>query len=93
MAETIEKVYYFNNPTVKNLRQQQENTFQQHPHKRHCGRTCLTIQRSQLLLPPGHEAISISFEGFDETELAGHYVPAPAQHSKPISEPGKSNLG
>lgn len=90
MAETIEKVYYFNNPTVKSLGMQQEIRFSNTLTSGIAGEPALPYNAVNLLLPPGHEAISISFQGFDETELAGYYVLAPAQHSKPISEPGKS---
>lgn len=44
----------------------------------------------KLLLPPGHEAVSISFEGTDEVELQGYYKLYPMQYSRPLSDKQKS---
>lgn len=46
----------------------------------------------KLLLPPGHEAVSISFEGKDKVELQGYYKLYPMQYSRPLSDQQKSSF-
>lgn len=87
-ADITEKVYYFSNPGVEHRGNQQIISFTNTLASGIAGEPVLPYHAINLLLPPGHEAIRISFEGFDETLLSGYYKLMPAQYSRPLSEPG-----
>lgn len=50
------------------------------------GEPALPWQAVKLLLPPGHEAVSITVEGTDQVTLSGYYTLYPMQHARPLSE-------
>lgn len=88
MADVVEKTYYFSNPKVDTKGMQQTISFNTTMPNGKAGEPVLPYQALNLLLPPGHEAVRISFEGFDETLLPGYYKLIPGQYSRPLSDPG-----
>lgn len=82
---TIEKTYYFKAPIVKQLAAEQAIEFENTSLQGVPGEPLLPYHAINLLLPPGEEAISLSVEGFDETEMPGFYKLQPAQYSRPLS--------
>ncbi len=82
---TIEKTYYFKAPVVKQMAAEQAIEFESTTQQGVAGEPLLPYQAINLLLPPGQEAISLSIEGFDETEMPGFYKLQPAQYSRPLS--------
>ncbi len=87
-AGIVEKTYYFGNPKIENKGTQQVLSFNNTLTSGIAGEPSLPYHAVNLLLPPGHEAIRISFEGFDETTLPGYFKLMPAQYSRPLSDPG-----
>lgn len=49
------------------------------------GEPSLPYYAVKLMLPPGHEAVSIDFSGSDKVNLNGYYKLYPAQPSRPVS--------
>jgi hypothetical protein len=87
-AQTVEKTYIIENPDfiksgnydlLKN-----KDMILAGP----AGSPALPYHSISLLLPPGHEAISITIEGIDKEKLVGNYYLYPMQYSRPISEGG-----
>ncbi len=84
-SETIRKTYTTSQPTIT-----VSNGF----HTISCdgmlvtgkvGEPGLPYNSVQLLLPPGHEAVSISIEGKNKVQLGGYIKLYPVQHSRPLS--------
>ena len=88
MADIVEKVYFFNHPRVENFGMQQTISFNNTRGSGIAGEPVLPYHALNLILPPGHEAVSISFEGFGETKVSGFYKLSPGQYSRPLSDPG-----
>jgi hypothetical protein len=87
-AGEIVKTYYIGNPKIEQNGLQQAIRFDQALLSGKPGEPMLPYFAVNLLLPPGQEAVRISFEGFDETTLPGYFKLMPAQYSRPLSEPG-----
>ncbi|NTW25880.1 MAG: hypothetical protein HGA37_14380, partial [Lentimicrobium sp.] len=88
MADVVEKVYYFSKPTVEHRGSRQLLSFDNTSASGIAGEPVLPYQAINLLLPPGHEAVRISYECFDETVVTGFFKLEAAQYSRPLSEPG-----
>jgi hypothetical protein len=82
---TLEKTYYFKAPVVRQMATEQAIEFESTTQQGIAGEPLLPYHAINLLLPPGQEAISVSIQGFDETEMPGFYKLQPAQYSRPLS--------
>lgn len=88
MADIVEKVYYFSNPKIEYRGMHQTIGFENTLFSGKVGEPGLPYHSLNLLLPPGHEAVRISFEGYGETTIPGNFKLMPAQFSRPLSDPG-----
>lgn len=87
-ADEIVKSYTIGKPQVQQKGLQQTVVFDQALLTGKPGEPVLPYFAVNLLLPPGHEAISIRFEGSGETLIPGNYNLVSGQYSRPLSEPG-----
>ncbi len=85
-SEVIRKTYDVTNHTITNVDGFQSISFDDMLIAGRTGEPGLPYYAVKLLLPPGHEAISISFEGNDKIELQGYYKLYPMQYSRPLSD-------
>jgi hypothetical protein len=84
-AGTVEYTYYFNSPVVKQAGTFQTITFDNAFLTGKTGEPALPYQAVRLLLPPGEEAISVSYNFENESILEGTYMLYPQQPSQPYS--------
>jgi hypothetical protein len=84
-AGTIEYSYYFTNPSVKEVNAFQTISFDNTFLTGKTGEPALPYQAVRLLLPPGEEAISVSYNFENESLLEGTYRLYPQQPSQPVS--------
>ena len=89
-AGEIVKTYYIGKPIIEQKGLLQSIRFDQSVLTGRSGEPMLPYLAVNLLLPPGHEAIRISFEGIDETYIPGSYRLPAGQYSRPLSDPGFS---
>lgn len=87
-AGEIVKTYYIGNPNIEQQGLQQAIRFDQALLSGKPGEPLLPYFAVNLILPPGHEAVRITFEGYDETTLPGYFKLMPGQYSRPLSDPG-----
>jgi hypothetical protein len=87
-ADEIVKRYTVGKPQVKQNGLQQTVNFDQAMLSGKPGEPVLPYFAVNLLLPPGHEAVSIRFEGSGETLIPGNFNLVSGQYSRPLSEPG-----
>ncbi|HNS16380.1 MAG TPA: C25 family cysteine peptidase [Bacteroidales bacterium] len=90
-AATIQKTYTFNDYTLIQKGDHSLITFEDCYLKGIQGEPVLPWYAVRLLLPPGHEAISVEFLGEEEMTLPGTYQIYPEQYVQPISS-GKSGI-
>jgi hypothetical protein len=84
-AGTVKYTYYFNAPVVKQSGTFQAFSFDNTFLTGKTGEPALPYQAVRLLLPPGEEAISVSYSFEDESVLEGTYMLYPQQPSQPTS--------
>jgi hypothetical protein len=84
-AQTIEKIYHFNQPVVSERDGYQQITFQNCLPIGQVGEPTLPWQSVSLMLPQGQEAVSIDVELSDFVELEGTFNLYPYQQPRPIS--------
>lgn len=87
-SQTLEHTFYFSDPVIEIEGQHQLIRFSNTQLHGSLGEPLLPYRAVSLMVPPGHEATSVDVEFFDETPLSGTFTLAPAQYSRPISEPG-----
>ncbi len=85
-SEVIRKTYNVTNHSIANVDGFQTISFDDMLITGRTGEPGLPYYAVKILLPPGHEAISISFEGKDKVELQGYYKLYPMQYSRPLSD-------
>jgi len=85
MAGTIEYTYYFHSPTVKESGNFQTITFENTFLTGKTGEPALPYQAIRLLLPPGEEAVAVTYSFENEEILEGDYLIYPQQPSQPYS--------
>lgn len=84
-AGTIEYNYYFTAPSIKDANAFQVLSFENTFITGKTGEPALPYQAVKLLLPPGEEAISVSFSFEQENTLDGFFAIYPQQPSQPLS--------
>ena len=90
-AATIEKTYTFSEPTLTQKGEYSLITFEGSYLSGIPGEPALPWYAIKLLLPPGHEALSIEFTGEEEITLPGTYRIYPEQYVQPVSR-GRSGI-
>ncbi len=85
-AQIIQKTYTLTSPEVKSHRGYHILQFDNAMNTGLTGEPALPWFAVSLLLPPGHEAVSVEFHGSDEILLPGVYNIYPQQASRPLSE-------
>jgi len=88
-AQTIEKTYHFDNPTISSTMGYDVVTFEGCMLNAEAGCPSLPWQSVSLLLPNGTEAASIKIELSDFQELEGNYNLLPKQADLPYSQAEK----
>lgn len=88
-ATTIEKTYYFENPTMQQNRNFSEIVFKGTLQSALSGQPSLPWQPVSLLLPYGEKAVSIEIVASDICEIEGVFELFPYQPSQPLSETDK----
>ena len=91
-AETIEKTYYFSNPTITETNGYQNISFGNDLLTAPAGEPSLPYSSVSLLLPPGHIATAIELIGEGEITLEGKFKLWPYQPSRPLSEKSKAEF-
>jgi hypothetical protein len=91
-AGVVEKVYYFNQPSVHSSGEYQMISFENTLITGKAGEPALPYQSVKLLLPPGEKAISLEFVGEEEFQLPGVYNIYPQQASRPLSVAGNGSF-
>ncbi len=90
-AETITKTYNVTNLTVTTKEGFQKIMFDEMLLAGPSGEPGLPWNAVRLMLPPGHEAVSITFQGNDLITMEGYYNLLPIQPSRPITESNVSS--
>lgn len=85
-SETITKTYQVSDLQISSKAGFQTLTFKDMLFAGKTGEPALPYQAIKLMLPPGHEAVSITLQGSDKISLDGSYRLYPMQHSRPLSE-------
>jgi hypothetical protein len=85
-AETVTKTYNVTNLTVTTKDGFQTINFDDMVLGGPIGEPALPYYAVKLMLPPGHEAVSISFHGEDLTSVQGYHKLYPMQPSRPLSQ-------
>lgn len=88
-AQTVEKTYHFDNPTVSNVMGYDLINFEGCMQSAEAGCPSLPWQSVSLLLPEGTEAASMTIELSDFQELEGEFNLFPRQHDLPYSQAEK----
>ena len=86
IAGNVEFTYYFDAPAITTAGDFQVISFENTMVTGKTGEPALPYSAVNLLLPPGEEAISVSYSFAEETALEGFYNIYPQQPSRPISE-------
>ncbi|MCU0370352.1 MAG: C25 family cysteine peptidase [Bacteroidales bacterium] len=84
-AGNIEYTYYFDAPSIKQSGNYQVLAFSNTFLTGRTGEPSLPYQPVSLLLPPGEEAISVTYRFGDETALEGYFTICPQQPARPLS--------
>ena len=85
IAGNVEYTYYFETPSVKQSGSFQVLTFENTFLTGKTGEPALPYRAVRLLLPPGEEAVDVSYSFEDETTVEGTFVISPRQPSQPLS--------
>ncbi len=85
-AATVEFVYHFNDPQVRQVGGYQVISFENTLLTGRTGEPALPYRSVQLLLPPGEEAVSVTYDYAEETLIQGAFTLYPRQVSRPLSE-------
>lgn len=91
-SEIIRKTYDINNFSVSAKAGYQMLSFDNTLPAGKAGNPALPYYAVKLMLPPGHEAVSISFEGSGALQPQGYYKLYPMQPSRPLSVTGKQEF-
>jgi hypothetical protein len=91
-AGVIEKTYYFNDYSVKNIGSYQTIAFPNTMVTGLEGEPALPYCAVSLILPPGQSAESIEFIGQEETVMDGIFQIYPQQAVRPISKGATGNF-
>lgn len=90
-AQTVEMVYYFDNPVISQKGGFQTVNFPATQQSGLPGEPSLPYHILSLVLPPGEAAVSMEVTGEMEREIPGFFTLFPQQHVRPLSE-GLSGL-
>ncbi len=85
-AANLEYVYHFQDPEIRHNGDFQVISFENTLVTGRTGEPSLPYHSVQLLLPPGEEAVRVSYVFEDETPLEGSFTLFPRQASRPLSE-------
>mgnify|MGYP006277885519 CR=1 FL=1 len=88
-AGIVEKTYHFSEPKLKSHGEYQTIHFKNTLLTAPIGEPALPYHKISLILPPGHVAKSVSFEGTGLTKIAEPFNCYPRQPNRPLSEEGK----
>jgi hypothetical protein len=91
-SEIISKTYNVSDLKVSNSRGYQVVSFDEMLVAGRAGEPGLPYYAVKLMLPAGHEAVSITFKGTDKINLQGYFKIAPVQHSRPLSDDSPSSF-
>ena len=91
-AQTVEKIYHFDNPKVTELRGYQQINFDGCMQTALAGNPSLPYQMVSLVLPQGAEAESIEVELSDFQEIEGSMSLFPYQPSRTMNDRGQKDL-
>ena len=91
-AQTVEKIYHFDNPKVTELRGYQQINFDGCMQTAVAGNPSLPYQMVSLVLPQGAEAESIEVELSDFQEIEGSMSLFPYQPSRTMNDRGQKDL-
>lgn len=92
MAQTVEKIYHFDNPKVTELRGYQQINFEGCMQTAVAGNPSLPYQAVSLMLPQGTEAESVEVELSDFQELESGVNLFPYQPSRTMSDKGQKDM-
>jgi hypothetical protein len=87
-SEVIRKNYDISNLSISTKGGFQMLLFDNMLNSGVAGEPALPYYAVKLLLPPGHEAVNITFEGSGKVNLEGYYKLYPMQYSRPLSVKG-----
>lgn len=85
-SEVIRQTYRIGEPVIKSIRDYKTITFNEMILSGKAGEPALPWYAVKLLLPPGHEAVSITYEGTNSRRIEGTFRLYPMQHARPISD-------
>lgn len=85
-AQSIEKTYYFNNPTFEQYQGYEQIKFDDCMQYAEMGKPVLPWQSVSLLLPQNTDAQNIVFEFSDFVEVEGIHILYPYQEPRPLSD-------
>ena len=91
-AQTVEKIYHFDNPKVTELRGYQQINFDGCMQTALAGNPSLPYQAVSLMLPQGTEAESVVVELSDFQEIEGSMSLFPYQPSRTMNDRGQKDL-
>lgn len=91
-SEVIRKTYDITNLSISTKGGFQILSFDNMLAAGKAGEPSLPYYAVKLLLPPGHEAVNITFEGSGRVNLEGYYKLYPMQHSRPLSVKGQPSF-
>ena len=86
-AQTIEKTYYFSQPSISHIQGYDQIQFQDCMQSAIAGQPSLPWQSISLMLPQGQEAVSIEVELSGFQTMEGHYNLFPYQSARTYSNP------
>ncbi len=89
-ADTIKKTYYFNQPNITKIKDYHTVDFMNTMQIGKNGSPMLPYAAIKLLLPPGHEAVSISFVKENKQTINEKINLYPKQPAQPYSKPEKN---
>lgn len=91
-SEVIRKTYDITNLRISTTGGFQMLSFDNMMPAGKAGEPALPYYAIKLLLPPGHEAISIRVEGSGKVDLQGYHKLYPMQYSRPLSVKGQPSF-
>lgn len=92
MADVVKVTYNVENAKVSTVNGYNTISFDKMMLTGKTGEPALPWNAIKVMLPPGHEAVSISFTGNDMITLNGYYKVYPMQPSRPLSISGSSDF-
>ncbi|PLW97980.1 MAG: hypothetical protein C0593_07025 [Marinilabiliales bacterium] len=88
-GQEVQQSFHFSNPEVTITDGYANFSFTGTQSTGITGEPAIPYQMVSLLIPQGHEAVSVNVEYLNEVALPGTYVIVPVQPSQPVSKPEK----